>query len=414
VYNQTISYLEKNKLLSNQQFGFRKNHSTELAATLFLDNIRKEMDSGKLCGAVFVDLCKAFDTISHSSIVCKLSEYGIIDAEKEWFTNYLFGRTQCVVFDGCTSHVNPVFCGVPQGSILGPLLFLIHFNGVCLPVKNCKILMYADDTVLYYAHKDVKIIEQKLTEDMSRLSEWFENNELIVSLKKGKTECMLFGTGRNLSKNKEHELNIMYNNTVVNYTTSYTYLGVLLDQTLNLADHFNKIYKRSHGRLKLLLKIRKSMTMRAAATVYNAMILPITMYCSLVNPWSTMTRQQQLETFECKARRIIFQNEDPSKLTVKIPRIRDLQKKKLCSLTFRCIKNDVGENFDKYFEIIDGKYGTRNNKMSIRLPKVRLESAKNGFYFLSGKIYNELPLDIRKAETLNDFNVRLQAFLNIS
>ena len=112
---------------------------------------------------------------------------------------------------------------------------------------------------------------------------------------------MLFGTGRNLSKNKEHELNIMYNNTVVNYTTSYTYLGVLLDQTLNLADHFNKIYKRSHGRLKLLLKIRKSMTMRAAATVYNAMILPITMYCSLVNPWSTMTRQQQLETFECKS-----------------------------------------------------------------------------------------------------------------
>ena len=274
--------------------------------------------------------------------------------------------------------------------------------------------MYADDTILYYAHKDVKIIEQKLTEDMSRLSEWFENNELIVNLKKGKTECMLFGTGRNLSKNKEHELNIMYNNTVVNYTTSYTYLGVLLDQTLNLADHFNKIYKRSHGRLKLLLKIRKSMTMRAAATVYNGMILPITMYCSLVNPWSTMTRQQQLETFECKARRIIFQNKDPSKLTVKIPRIRDLQKKELCSLTFRCIKNDVGENFDRYFEIIDGKYGTRNNKMSIRLPKVRLESAKNGFYFLGGKIYNELPLDIRKAETLNDFNVRLQAFLNIS
>ena len=267
VYSQTIFYLEQNKLLLNQQFGFRKNHSTELAATLFLDNIRKEMDLGKLCGAVFVDLRKAFDTISHSSIVCKLFEYGITDVEKEWFTNYLFGRTQCVVFGGCTSDVNPVFCGVPQGSILGPLLFLIQFNGVCLHVKNCKILMYADDIVLYYAHKDVKTIEQKLTEDMSHLSEWFEKNELIVKLQRGKTECMLFCTGRNLSKIKEHELNIMYNNTLVNYTTSYTYLGVLLDQTLNLAEHFNKIYKRSHGRLKLLLKIRKSMTMRAAATV---------------------------------------------------------------------------------------------------------------------------------------------------
>ncbi|CAB3993734.1 cytochrome P450 4V2-like isoform X1 [Paramuricea clavata] len=82
-----------------------------------------------------------------------------------------------------------------------------------------------------------------------------------------------------------------------------------------------------------------------------------------------MTRQQQLENFECEARRIVFQNEDPSKLTIKISRIRDLQKKKLCSLTFRCIKNDVGESFDKYFEIIDGEHGTRNNKMSIRLPE---------------------------------------------
>ena len=410
VYSQTISYLEQNKLLYNQQFGFRKNHSTELAATLFLDNICKEMDSGKLCGAVFVDLRKAFDTISHSSIVCKLSEYGIMGVEKEWFTDYLFGPTQCVVFDGCTSDVNPVFCGVPQGSILGPLPFLIHFNGVYLPVRDCKIQMYA---VLYYAHKDVKIIEQKLTEDMSRLSEWFERNELVVNLKKGKTECMLFGTGKKLSKIKEHELNIMYNNTMVNYTTSYTYLGVLLDQTLNLTEHFNKIYKRSHGRLKLLLKIRKSMTMRATATGYNAMILPVIMYCSLVNPWSTMTRQQQLENFECKGWQIIFQNEDPTKHMIKIPRIRDLQKKKLCSLTFRCIKNDVSENFDKYFEIVDGKHGTRNNKISIRLPKVRLESAKSGFYFLGGKTYNELPADIRKAETLNDFNMRLQTFLNI-
>ena len=93
-------------------------------------------------------------------------------------------------------------------------------------------------------HKDVKIIAQKLAEDMSRLSEWFERNELVVNLKTGKTECMLFGTGRKLSKFKEHELSIMYNNTVANYRTSYTYLVILLDQTLNLTEHFNKIYKR--------------------------------------------------------------------------------------------------------------------------------------------------------------------------
>jgi hypothetical protein len=162
------------------------------------------MNKGNLCGAVFIDLRKAFDTISHSSIITKLPEYGITGNEKEWLTNYLFGRTQCVIYESCTSSVYPVLCSVPQGSILGPQLFLLHFNGAYVPLKHCRILVYADDTVLHYAHKEVSIIEEKLTEDLSRLLEWFEQNELMVNLKKGKTECTLFGTGKNLSKNEDH------------------------------------------------------------------------------------------------------------------------------------------------------------------------------------------------------------------
>ena len=293
VFSQIITYLEDNNLLSSQQFGFCKNHSTELAATLLLDDIRKEMDKGNFSGAVFIDLHKAFDTISHSSIITKLPEYGIIGNEKEWLTNYLFGRTQCVTYENCTSSVYPVFCGVPQGSILGPLLFLLHFNGAYLPLKHCKILMFADDTVIYYAHKEVNVTEERLTEDLSWLSKWFEQNGLIVNLKKGKTECMLFGTGKNLAKNNDHGMEIKLNKELVNYVTSYSYLGILLGQTLCLGDHFNKIYKKASGRIRLLGKLRQCMSMDSAAKVYNAMVMPIIMYGSLINPWSTTTRKKQ-------------------------------------------------------------------------------------------------------------------------
>ena len=200
VHSQLLSYLEEHKLLSVNQFGFRRNRSTELANILFVDNIRKAMDSGHMTGALYIDLSKAFDTISHSAILSKLDEYGVRETENEWFCNYLFNRSQVVCLDGILSPSYPIFCGVPQGSILGPLLFLIHFNGIHNTRLKCKILMYADDTVIYFSHHSKITIERALQQELELISMWLNDNELIMNLKKGKTECMLFGTGKRLSK----------------------------------------------------------------------------------------------------------------------------------------------------------------------------------------------------------------------
>ena len=182
VYNQLKDYLEDNKLLSEQQFGYRKKRSTEIAAVPFLDDIRRNIEKGKLVGAVFMDLSRAFDTISLINLMTKLKAYGICGEEIQWFNDYLFNRKQCTQYGGDMSSNYAVLTGVPQGSLLGPLLFILYFNDFPDWVRNSKVIMYADDTVIYYAHEDKETIEKCLSQDCLQISDYLEETELVINL----------------------------------------------------------------------------------------------------------------------------------------------------------------------------------------------------------------------------------------
>ena len=399
VQKRLFDHLSEQNLLTKQQFGFRHNRSTELAATPFTDDIRKHVDYKNLVGCVFIDFSKAFDTLSHAKLLTKLPSFGITGVELEWFKSYLFNRRQVIYYNIHTSALSSVACGVTQGSILGPLLFLLFSNDIVDNVKNSRIIMYADDTILHAQGKDINMIENALSIDMSSLAAWFHENELILNLKKGKTEAMLFGTAKRLATTGK-SLKVKYKEKSINVTTSYKYLGVKLDPTMTMQEHFNSTYKRASSRLSLLSKMRNLLTNEAAKKVYLTMILQVMTYCWLVNLKSTETRKKRLESLENRSTKIVNGNAD-------IIRIQDYKKRHACKFVRRCLDGACCENFDDYFTKIDHSQNTRNNKYLLRLPNLRTEFAKKSAQFMAAKMYNDLTLEIRKESSFSLFSDKL-------
>ena len=236
VFNQLSNYLKENNLLTDYQYGFRKNRSTRDAVTKLTDHIKESMDKSKVTGALYMDLRKAFDTVNHSCLLHKLPYYGIIDKEVDWIASYLFERSQSVFLEGVISNKEFITHGVPQGSILGPLLFVVLINDLPKQLKFCNVLMYADDTVLYYSHKHPKEIESCINFDSNAIHDWMKENCMVLNPKKGKTEFVMYA-----SRVRKTPVQITIDNNVINQPDIYTYLGVKLDNHLNMNDHFQNM-----------------------------------------------------------------------------------------------------------------------------------------------------------------------------
>ena len=291
---------------------------------MLVDNIRKEVDQGKMVGTLFVDLSKAFDTLSHAVLMSKLKSYGIKGLALKWFKDYLFNRKQFCVIDNISSNINHITCGVPQGSILGPVLFLLYFNDLELCLKYAKVIIFADDTVLYVSSKCFHVIENNLNHDLQNMFNYFRQNELVMNLKKGKSESMVFGTRKRLSANPE-KLNLFYNLVPIVSTTHYKYLGTLLDQTLSMQSNFEKLYKTASGKLRLLASLRYMLSRDAIHQIYTAIILPAILYNCVVHLKLSKTQLKKLDSIDNRAQKLTdttlptIQNEMQKRTVLPLP-----------------------------------------------------------------------------------------------
>ena len=278
VHSQLLPYLTSNDLLSPNQSGFRPGYSTLAAVAHAHDNWLHHINNGNLIGSLFIDLQKAFDTVNHGILLRKLSVYGLSPLAVDWLTSYLSGRTQQVCFKSKLSLVSPITSGIPQGSILGPLLFSLYINDLPKCLDHCNIDMYADDTIIYYGDKNTNLIENKLNSDLLNLTKWLQVNKLILNPQK--TEVMLIGTAQKLKKS--NPLDIFISGQKIKQVDCHKHLGVLMDSRLNFSEHVNKVCNKLNSSISLLARTRKFVNQPTAFSLYNALILPHIDYCCMV------------------------------------------------------------------------------------------------------------------------------------
>ena len=192
IYDQLYQYLDGSGFLTSDQSGFRPLHSTATCLLKCTDDWYSGMDKGHLTGLISIDLKKAFDTVDHKILCQKLEHYGVTGRELSWFNSYLSNRKQYCRINGMDSNIKEIEVGVPQGSCLDPLLFLVYINDLPCIMVNSKVSMYADDTSLYYSSSDISQLNDALNEDLKKLDRWLKGNKL--SLNVIKTRSMLITT----------------------------------------------------------------------------------------------------------------------------------------------------------------------------------------------------------------------------
>ena len=402
-----VDFIENNAILSKSQYGFRQKHSTSFAIMELVEEITSATDSKKSTIGVFIDLKKAFDTINHSILLKKLNHYGIRGISNDWLNSYMRDRHQFVNYNDVNSEMLKIVCGVPQGSILGPILFILYINDLCKVSETLKFVLFADDTNLFASGTDLKQLCDVINEELIKINAWFRVNKL--SLNVSKTNFMIF-SNKHLDHNNPINLTIDGTNIVQVFETKF--LGVMIDHKLNWKSHIMNIRAKLSRCIGMFYKASQILDVDSLRMLYCLLYLPHISYCNEI--WGTAYKsnidcinksQKRVIRIICKASK--FCHTTPLFSKLKLLKFNDLVNCNIASLMFRVSKKDVPLNIQKYFSLNHGNYGLRHSdKFQVKFVRTTRKSQCLSAYGV--KLYNDLDQSLKQTKALGRFKKLLK------
>ena len=413
MYDQIYQYLSDNSLLSEHQFGFRKFHSTASALLDSTNSWYVNMDRKKFNLVALLDLKKAFDTIDHGILLSKLELYGITGSALSMIRSYLTDRNKKCQLGDLMSTERRVTCGIPQGSILGPLFFLVYINDLPECLNQATPRLFADDTNLTVAGESIQEIELNMNSDLACINEWLLANKL--SLNVTKTEFILIGSAHKLN-NLVTQPDLKIDHKKIKQVCNATVLGVELDDKLSWKRHIDKVATKVTSGIGAIRKIRDCVDRDTLISIYNALINPHFDFCSEV--WDTLGvgLSNRLQKLQNRAARVImnFGNDISGPEAIKALGWETLETRRAKSKAktmYKVLNNLAPSSLAELFEQKRNitQYDLRGSSTSLQLPQPKTEKLKKSFSYDGARVWNSLPADVRNSDTLTIFKKGIRA-----
>ena len=406
-------YLELHDIIYSQQFGFRSGFSTTHSLISITETIRKTLDNKKYGCGVFIDLKKAFDTVNHNILIQKLEHYGIRDVALSWFNSYLSNRKQFVNINGTNSDIRNITCGVPQGSVLGPLLFLLYINDLPNISQKLKFYLFADDTNIYFESDNLVDLEKIVNKELEKLHEWLCINRLSLNI--SKTNFVIF----HAPNKPKVPVTLLINKKAIDEVQYVKYLGILIDSQLTFKYHIDQLNKKVSRAIGVLYKLRPFVTVKILTNVYYAIVYPFLLYGILIWGNACKTRLEPIHVLQKTFVRMATFNDGfpiiPGPLAhtptlfcklrlLTVYQIFNFQLGKLVheSINNLCLPNvikfigssEIHEHYTRYVALGNCYFD------SVRTTRFGLRA----LHFEGAKLWVTLPIDIRDSQTKKSFN----------